>query len=284
VENVIVNFTDHSTGYPNWWLWSFGDGNTENRTNNLTFNHTYPNAGNFTVALTAGNEFGTNTMTRHRYISVGGNATVVNLTFVPSSAIIPTNSTTPMKLILESADRGLAGYNITIYFTDSSAADMVVFQLPAWVNPAYALNGTVPASSVWMKVSDIDDVIKPGATNIELALFNSTGKVPMSTTVNVTVAQIDTDTGDPVYTNVNPAQVTIVALLPLPGQTNPPTDPFYDGVYWDINGNGRIDFDDVVLYFLYLEWIQDNEPVSLFDYNNNGRIDFDDLYILFTMV
>jgi len=51
-----------------------------------------------------------------------------------------------------------------------------------------------------------------------------------------------------------------------------------------VNGNGRIDFDDVVQYFLYLEWIQDNEPVKLFDYNNNDRIDFDDLYILFTMV
>jgi PKD repeat protein len=161
---------------------------------------------------------------------------------------------------------------------------MVTFHPPSWINPTYVINGTVPASSIWMKVSDIDDIIHPGATNIELALFNSTGKVPMSTTMNVTVSQIDTDTGDPVHTHVNPASVTIVALLPFPGYTSPPTDPFHDGVYWDLNGINGIDFDDVILYFLYLEWIQENEPVSLFDYNNNGRIDFDDLYILFTMV
>lgn len=286
VENLLVNFISYSTGFPTSWDWDFGDGHTLHRTVNtsvLPVNNTYPNAGNFTVSLTVGNEFGTNTMIQPRYITIGGNATVENLTFVPSTAIIPTNSTTAMKLILESADRGLSGYNITIYFTDPSAADMVAFQLPSWVNPAYAIHGTVPTSSMWLKVSDIDDVITPGMTDIDLALFNSTGKVPMSTTVNVTVIQIDTDTGDELLTHVNPAPVTIVALLPLPGLTDPPTDPFYDGVYWDINGNGRIDFDDVVLYFLYLEWIQANEPVSLFDYNNNGRIDYDDLYILFTM-
>jgi len=284
VESNIVNFTDHSTGYPNWWLWDLGNGFIDNKTSNLTFNHTYPNAGNFTIKLTVGNEFGTSSMTRDRYISVWGNAFVADLTFVPSTAIIPTNSTTAMKLILEEADRGLSGYNITIYFTDPSAADMVTFHPPSWINPTYVINGTVPASSIWMKVSDIDDIIHPGATNIELALFNSTGKVPMSTTMNVTVSQIDTDTGDPVHTHVNPASVTIVALLPFPGYTSPPTDPFHDGVYWDLNGINGIDFDDVILYFLYLEWIQENEPVSLFDYNNNGRIDFDDLYILFTMV
>jgi len=106
----------------------------------------------------------------------------------------------------------------------------------------------------------------------------------MDTTLNVTVSQIDTDTGDQVHTWVNTADVRIVALLPLPGYTNPPTDPYHDGVYWDVNGNGRIDFDDVVQYFVQLPWIQDNEPVSLFDYNNSGRIDFNDIYILFTMV
>jgi len=284
VEPLTVNFTDLSQGHPRWWFWQFGDGGTENWTSNLTFNHTYVHAGNYTVSLTAGNEFGTNTKTRQRYISVAGNATTVNLTFVPPSAVIPTNSTTAMKLVLEYAERGLSGYNITIFFANPSAADMVTFHLPSWVNQSVAINSTVPASSVWLKVSDIDDAIRPGATNVELALFSSTGKTPMDTTLNVTVSQIDTDTGDQVHTWVNTADVRIVALLPLPGYTMSPTDPYHDGVYWDVNGNGRIDFDDVVQYFLYLEWIQDNEPVSLFDYNSNGRIDFDDLYILFTMV
>ena len=49
----------------------------------------------------------------------------------------------------------------------------------------------------------------------------------------------------------------------------------------DVNGNGRKDFADVVLYFNQMTWIAANEPVSAFDYNGNGRIDFADVVWLF---
>ncbi len=287
VEGDLVNFTDWSTGLPDWWQWNFGDGTILDRSVNTTVmpvNHTYNTAGNYSVSLTVGNAFGTHTLSRPRYILVGGTVTVVNLTFVPSSAIIPTNSTTAMKLIMENAEQGLSGYNITIYFTNLSAADMVTFNYPAWVNPAYAMKSGVPAPSAWMMVADLEDAVDPGATNVDLALFNTTGKVPMSTTINVTVTRMDTDTGDPVVTLVNPATVTIVALLPLPGQANPPTDPYHDGLYWDLNGDGFITLVDLFLYFNNMDWIAANEPISLFDYNGNGHIDFNDLYLLFMKV
>ena len=41
------------------------------------------------------------------------------------------------------------------------------------------------------------------------------------------------------------------------------------------------DFADVVLYFNQMTWIAANEPVSAFDYNGNGRIDFADVVWLF---
>lgn len=296
VEDLPVNFTDCSTGNPDLWVWNFGDGNTAcwnvtNRTPDGNMTHIYTNAGNYTPALTVTNEFGSNTLQWHReppyyqYIDVWGIARVANLNFEPSSTLIPTNSTTPMKLILDMADRGLSGYNITIYFTNPSAADMVSLEYPAWVDTGHAEKSTTPASSVWLNVFDAHDVIQSGATNVELARFNSTGKVPMSTTINVTVTQIDADTGDPIQTDVHPASVTIVALLPLPGEPYPPSDyPSYDGVYWDLNGDGDVSMRDVWLYFHYMNWIKANEPISLFDYNDNGIIDFNDLYLLFHMV
>jgi PKD repeat protein len=71
-------------------------------------------------------------------------------------------------------------------------------------------------------------------------------------------------------------------VVPLPGYpNNPPTDPDYDCIYEDLNGNGRLDFADVVLYFNQMEWIAANEPVSAFDLNGNGRIDFADIVKLF---
>ena len=75
------------------------------------------------------------------------------------------------------------------------------------------------------------------------------------------------------------------SVIPFPDQTHLPTDPDGDGLYEDINANGRMDFDDVVQFFKYLEWIESNQPNPLlFDFNTNGRIDFDDIRKLFNEV
>jgi PKD repeat protein len=72
-----------------------------------------------------------------------------------------------------------------------------------------------------------------------------------------------------------------LAVRPLPGMTNPPTDPDSDGLYEDLNGNGIKDMNDVVLIFNNLIWLRDNEPVACFDFNGNGSIDMNDVILLF---
>ncbi|ACL16100.1 hypothetical protein [Methanosphaerula palustris] len=72
--------------------------------------------------------------------------------------------------------------------------------------------------------------------------------------------------------------------LAVPGSSKVPTDIDGDGLCEDINGDGVLDFNDVVLYFNQMDWIADNEPISLFDYNGNGEIDFNDVVWLFTRV
>jgi PKD repeat protein len=64
----------------------------------------------------------------------------------------------------------------------------------------------------------------------------------------------------------------------------PPADLDGDGTYEDLNGNGRTDFSDVILFFKNMAWIEENQPVCCFDYNTNGDIDFSDLIILFHKV
>ena len=72
-------------------------------------------------------------------------------------------------------------------------------------------------------------------------------------------------------------------VLAVPPSSDLPTDTDADGLYDDVNGNGRKDFADVVLYFNQMTWITANEPTGAldFDYNNNGRIDFADVAWLF---
>ena len=70
-------------------------------------------------------------------------------------------------------------------------------------------------------------------------------------------------------------------VQPIPGGTGDPQDRDGDGRCEDVNGNGRPDFADVVLYFNQMNWIAANEPVAAFDFNGNGRIDFADVVALF---
>jgi PKD repeat protein len=71
------------------------------------------------------------------------------------------------------------------------------------------------------------------------------------------------------------------AVIALPGMTALPTDPDKDGLYEDLNGNGRADYADVVLCFRQMDWIGTNEPAGIVDFNGNGRIDFADVIQLF---
>ncbi len=69
--------------------------------------------------------------------------------------------------------------------------------------------------------------------------------------------------------------------MALPGQAAPPTDPDHDGMYEDLNSNGRKDFNDVVLFFNHLDWIVAHERVAAFDYNHNSRVEFADIVLLY---
>jgi PKD repeat protein len=63
-----VRFTDLSSGIPTSWIWNFGDGTSATDQNPV---HTYSSPGVYSVALTVGNAYGTNTRTINDYISVG---------------------------------------------------------------------------------------------------------------------------------------------------------------------------------------------------------------------
>ncbi len=82
-------------------------------------------------------------------------------------------------------------------------------------------------------------------------------------------------------TDATPLPGVPPGVVAVPGGTGSPRDLNGDGVCEDVNGNGRKDFADVVLYFNQMSWIAANEPISAFDYNGNDRIDFADVVWLF---
>jgi PKD repeat protein len=92
--------------------------------------------------------------------------------------------------------------------------------------------------------------------------------------------------GDRVVVLVDPASTPFPTGVPGVASDRPPTDPDSDGVYEDIDGDGRIAFADVVaLAFADFTAIEsDSAGLSALDVNDNGRIDFDDVVELFEAV
>jgi PKD repeat protein len=87
-----------------------------------------------------------------------------------------------------------------------------------------------------------------------------------------------------VDTETKTAYITVMTYVePFPGYTKPPTDPDGDGLFEDINGNGMLDFDDVVAFYQNMAWVTANTAVGIepYDFNGNGRIDYDDVVLLY---
>ena len=72
---LTVTFTDLSTNTPASWLWSFGDGSTENSTMQNPV-HRYANPGTYTVSLTATNSAGSASKTQAGYVTVTSTSSI----------------------------------------------------------------------------------------------------------------------------------------------------------------------------------------------------------------
>ena len=82
---MAVSFTDTSTNSPTSWSWNFGDTNTSQAQNP---SHTYGTVGLYTVALTATNQYGSNTNTKSNYVTCG-NPPVANFSGTPTIDAVP---------------------------------------------------------------------------------------------------------------------------------------------------------------------------------------------------
>ncbi len=80
-------------------------------------------------------------------------------------------------------------------------------------------------------------------------------------------------------------RVEIRHLCPLlSGVTEPSLDHDADLKCEDVNGNGRLDFSDVVLLFRHLDAPEVLNNAEDFDFNGNGLLDMADLIVLFELV
>ena len=98
-------------------------------------------------------------------------------------------------------------------------------------------------------------------------------------TVTVTI------TDGAAITVTDSVQVRVIKTFPtLPGMTSPAQDLDGDGRAEDVNGNGTLDFADIVTLFEHMASVEVQGNQADFDFNGNGFVDMNDIVQLFAKV
>jgi outer membrane protein assembly factor BamB len=207
---------------------------------------------------------------------------ITNATVRVGSESVGPGGTATVNLTLDQAPQGLAGYNLTARLSVADSDVRVVeATAPTVFNDSVTETTIGPDNqTVEIRATDITEVVDTDATNASLGTVtvaaNENANVSQ-TDLRVSVERIDDDSGTPINVTTQNGTVTVRKQGPLVPGLNPPSDPDNDGVFEDVNGNGRVDFSDVVTLF---ENLPDAEA-PFQDFNGNGRIDFDDIVELF---
>ena len=202
------------------------------------------------------------------------------LSFVPVDAEVIDGQTTEIVISVDSLPDGLSGYELTVDIGDPAIAEIVDVSYPDWVS--ISDNSSLPNGSIYIKAVDGNNAIEAGAEDVVLATLTVNGKDMGTTNFTLGVKRLDDDTGAEINATLEIGTLE-VTRTPIPGQTASPRDLDGDGLYEDLTGDGVCSFVDVEVLFYQMDWIEANMP-SKVDYNGNGRVDFDDVVALFDMV
>ena len=277
---LTVQFTDQSSGTPPLtYAWDFENDGTVDSTSQSP-SHVYTAAGTYTVNLTVTNAAGSDDEVKTDYITVTVPEGTV-LSVDPAAASVLIGKTTTVQVVIGPLPTGLAGYNLTLGLSDPAIAEITGLALPGWA-PLNSTSG-LPADQLVFSSVDLSKAVEPGAGATVLADITLRGDAPGTTDLHLGIGRIDADGGDPILATILNGALTVFQVEPFPGYTNRPTDPDGDGLYEDINGNGMLDFDDVVAFYQNMAWVIGNTFVGIepYDFNGNGRIDYDDIVVLY---
>jgi serine protease len=170
---LTVAFTDASTNSPTSWAWTFGDGGTSTVKNP---SHIYTTAGTYTVALTATNAYGSNTLTKTGYVVVSAqntNPPVAAFSGTPTSGTIPltvvfTDASTnaPTSWAWNFGDGGTSTLqNPSHVYTVAGTYSVTLTVTNAYGSNGLTKTGYITANAVTQQCDDFADGNYTGWTN-----------------------------------------------------------------------------------------------------------------------
>lgn len=187
------------------------------------------------------------------------------------------------------APRGLQTFDITLAVADARIAAFQELR-PQAFNSQFFKVVEQSEGAIRFKGVDLDNQIQPGTQAHDLARLTLLGVQAGRTEIEVTVHRFVDEEGVPLQIATESGPLEVVAEggerpppsgpPPIGDSPHPPRDLDGDGLFEDVNGDGRFTADDVALFALHLqsETVQRHEDA--FDFNGDGRVDEGDAFAL----
>ncbi len=178
---------------------------------------------------------------------------------------------------------GLSYANLTVDIANSSVAEFHDISLPNWT--ALSDNSSLPSSTTWLKVGDLNDNVQANDTGVTLATLTVKALANGTSSLDLTVNSFQNESYDEINNQVDPrsGEVTVGASPPKIAEKTP-KDPNGDGVYEDVDGENGVNFGDVTFFFQNFDnsMVENNE--QFYDFNRDGAINFGDTVALFNIL
>ena len=160
---------------------------------------------------------------------------------------------------------------------------MTDVRAPSWAtSTSITTDGT---GAIHIRGSDGSNLIKNQAVSTTLGSFKVNGNSSGSTTISCILEEAYRQDGTLYPQTSQEIQVKIIPSVTFPAKfgdlNHQPQDTNNDGLYEDLNGNNRLDLDDIILFFKNLDFIKASELFWAFDYDGNNQLNFNDVVSLF---
>jgi len=176
---------------------------------------------------------------------------------------------------------GFAGAEVTVSVTNPEVATITGVEFPEDLGLTESRRSG-DGASVTLRVADTDRNVEAGGRDIPLAALTVRGDDTGTTDLQVEVSRVDDEDGNSVGAEARSG--VLVTGPPTVTGGAAPTDLDGDGHYEDLNGNGRLDYEDIEILFSNFDADSVTMNDSAYDFNENGQLDFDDVVDLYEEV
>ncbi|MFD1634039.1 alkaline phosphatase PhoX [Haloplanus ruber] len=201
-----------------------------------------------------------------------------NVSLDVDSIAVGYGATGAAELTASSLPTGFSGAEVTVSVTNPEVATITGVEFPEELGLTESTVGS-DGTSATLRFADVDGNVEAGGRNIPVATLTLRGVDTGTTDLELEVTQMDDESGNAI--DAQTRRGVLVTGPPTVAGGSAPTDVDGDGFFEDLNGNGRLDYEDIQILFDNFDADSVTMNKSAYDFNENGRLDFDDIVSLY---